>query len=105
MKCAYCDYVGIMSREHIIPKGFIEHMNMEEQSVWFDKAPIRLFRGELTIKDVCEKCNNIELSKLDEYALKLILSYNKTLSLSTKKVQFKYNCNYSEPPYSKMNSE
>lgn len=52
MKCAYCDNEGKMSREHIIPKGFIDHMNVEEQSVWSDKAPVRLIKGELTAATV-----------------------------------------------------
>lgn len=93
MKCAYCDNEGKMSREHIIPKGFIDHMNVEEQSVWSDKAPARLIKGELTVKDVCADCNNRELSQLDDYALNLILKYNECLSISTKKIYFKYNYN------------
>lgn len=93
MKCAYCDYVGKMSREHIVPKGFIDYMNIKEQSVWSDKAPVRLIKGELTVKDVCADCNNGELSLLDAYALNLVLKYNEYLSISTKKIYFKYNYN------------
>lgn len=93
MKCAYCDNEGKMSREHIIPKGFIEYMNIEEQSVWSDKAPVRLIKGELIVKDVCANCNNRELSQLDDYALNLILKYNEYISVSTRKLYFKYNYN------------
>ncbi len=93
MKCAYCDFEGKMSREHIIPKGFIEHMNFKQPTVWFDKAPTRVINAELTVKDVCPCCNNGELSKLDSYALNLILKYNEQLSIVTKKIYFKYNYN------------
>lgn len=90
MKCAYCEAEGKMSREHIIPKGFIEHMNRNEQYTWSDKAPSRLIKAELMVKDVCATCNNGELSILDSYALKLILKYNDQITLTTKKVYFKY---------------
>lgn len=91
MKCAYCDNEGKMSREHIIPKGFIENMNVKEQEVWSDRAPTRIIKAELVIKDVCAECNNGELSQLDDYALKLIIKHNDQISASTKKIYFKYN--------------
>lgn len=56
MKCAYCDFEGKMSREHIIPNGFIEHMNFKQPTVWFDKAPTRVINAELTVKDVQNSC-------------------------------------------------
>lgn len=58
MKCAYCNNEGKMSREHVIPKGFIEHMNFKEQIVSLDKAPTRVINSEITVKDVCSTCNN-----------------------------------------------
>ncbi|SHJ80901.1 hypothetical protein SAMN02745136_00940 [Anaerocolumna jejuensis DSM 15929] len=91
MQCEYCKSEGKMSREHIIPKGFINNMNFKEQTVWFDKAPSRVINNELMIKDVCANCNNGELSKLDAYALKLLISYNDKISFDTKKIYFKYN--------------
>ena len=91
MKCAYCDNEGKMSREHVIPKGFIEHMNFKEQIVALDKAPTRVINSEITVKDVCATCNNGYLSVLDSYGLNLILKYNDKISVHTKKIQFKYN--------------
>lgn len=90
MKCAYCEAEGKMSREHVIPKGFIEHMNTGKKYAWLDKAPTRLINAELTVKDVCAVCNNGELSLLDSYGLKLILKYNEQIFLQTKKIYFKY---------------
>lgn len=91
MKCAYCETDGKMTREHIIPKGFIENMDSDNQHTWSDKAPSRIINAELMVKDVCSECNNGELSRLDSYALKLILSYNDKISITTKKIYFKYN--------------
>lgn len=90
MKCVYCDKEGKMSREHVIPKGFIEHMNSKGKITALDKVPSRIVNTEITIKDVCTQCNNGELSLLDSYALKLILKYNDEISPNTKKIYFKY---------------
>lgn len=90
-KCAYCGTEGKMSREHVIPKGFINNMNFKALTVWLDKAPSKVINGELMVKDVCAECNNGELSQLDAYALKLIISYNDKITFDTKKVFFKYN--------------
>ncbi len=91
MKCSYCNNEGKMSREHVIPKGFIEHMNFRDLIVGLDKAPTRVIKAEITVKDVCPTCNNGYLSLLDSYGLKLILKYNDKISTITKKIQFKYN--------------
>lgn len=90
-KCAFCGTEGKMSREHVIPKGFINNMNFKELTVWLDKAPSKVINSELMVKDVCAECNNGQLSQLDEYALKLIIDYNKKISFETKKVFLKYN--------------
>ena len=91
MKCAYCDNTGKMSREHVIPDGFIEHMEPKKGITFLDKAPTKVINAEVTIKDVCSSCNNGYLSVLDSYALNLILKYNDKISFHTKKIQFKYN--------------
>lgn len=91
MKCAYCDNTGKMSREHVIPAGFIEHMEPKKGITFLDKAPTKVIDAEIIIKDVCASCNNGYLSVLDSYALNLILKYNDKISLKTKKIQFKYN--------------
>ncbi|MBR2046503.1 MAG: hypothetical protein IJ958_10285 [Agathobacter sp.] len=94
MKCAYCDFEGKMTKEHVIPKGFINHMNWENQIVAIEKAPARVINAELMIKDVCATCNNGELSKLDAYALNLFIECNDAISISTRKFYFKYNYDY-----------
>ena len=68
-----------MSRQHVIPKGFINNMNFKALTVWLDKASSKVINSELMVKDVCAECNNGELSQLDAYALKLIISYNEKI--------------------------
>ena len=80
-----------MARQHVIPKGFINNMNFKALTVWLDKASSKVINSELMVKDVCAECNNGELSKLDAYALKLIISYNEKILYETRKVFFKYN--------------
>lgn len=91
VRCAYCGTERKMSREHVIPKGFINNMDFKALTVWLDKAPSKVINSELMVKDVCAECNNGELSQLDAYALKLIISYNEKILYETRKVFFKYN--------------
>lgn len=90
MKCAYCENIGEVTREHIIPKGFIENMNTNKIITWSDKIPSKVVKTELTIKDVCQSCNNVALSRLDEYALSIIKKYNDLISIESRSIFFKY---------------
>lgn len=65
MKCAYCDNTGKMSREHVIPAGFIEHMEPKKGITFLEKAPTKVIDAEIVIKDVCSSCNNGFLFVLD----------------------------------------
>lgn len=91
MNCAFCDLNNQkLTREHVIPDGFIRGMNREVTTTWSDKAPVRVFKGDIVIKDVCAKCNNGILSTLDNYAIKAITKYNGEINENTKKIFFKY---------------
>lgn len=90
MKCVYCGCDGKMTKEHVIPKGFIKHMDWDKQIVVLEKAPSRVINSELMVKDVCSNCNNGELSKLDAYALNLFLQCNNLISINTHKFYFKF---------------
>lgn len=91
MKCAYCNLEGKMTKEHVIPNGFINKMDKKNSLTWNEKSPIGLVNADITIKDVCASCNNGVLSELDAYALKLILEYNNRISIYTKDIYFRYN--------------
>lgn len=54
-------------------------------TTWSDKAPVRVFKGDIVIKDVCAKCNNGVLSTLDNYAFKTITEHNGKINKNTKK--------------------
>ena len=91
MICAYCSEDKKATREHIIPKGFIDHMRATNVLSYADRSPIRSVNSEMTVKDVCADCNNGELSKLDAYALELLMDINNDIQENTKKIYFKYN--------------
>lgn len=94
MKCAYCNEDKYkLTREHVIPDCFLKGMNRKATTAWLDKAPKRVIKGDIVIKDVCEKCNNEDLSTLDNYAYKFITSYNGKINHNIKKIFFKYNFN------------
>ena len=89
MRCAYCNEDKKLTREHVIPDGFIKRMNMKEQIIWLDKAPSRVIKSEIKIKDVCSTCNNGVLSDLDGYAVNTIVKYNGKINKETRKLFFK----------------
>ncbi|WP_340027085.1 hypothetical protein MHB71_17375 [Paenibacillus sp. FSL H7-0940] len=89
-KCAYCGEERKMTREHVIPDGFIRSMNLDRQIIWLNKAPTRVIEAEIIIKDVCDTCNNGKLSQLDNYALSLIKNSNSKIEKHTPKISFKY---------------
>lgn len=90
MQCAYCHQDKKPTREHVIPKSFLNRMNMPEMVTWLDRAPNKFIKNEMVVKDVCAECNNGVLSYLDDYAVKLIVSYNSKLNVNTQKLLFQY---------------
>ncbi|MGL4866975.1 MAG: hypothetical protein ACRC4T_28095 [Cetobacterium sp.] len=92
-KCSYCGDKTKLTKEHIIPKGFIKKMDTKNRITFSDKSDERVTKGELLIKDVCQKCNNGELSILDSYALTLISELNKNISSNETEILFKYDYN------------
>jgi len=42
---------------------------------WIDRLDEKMVGGEPTVKDVCQECNNVVLSQLDSYGLKLYKNY------------------------------
>jgi len=64
-QCAYCGSKGPLTREHIWPSCII---NRFENNLRTYNGKIGKFhRGDPTIRDVCSKCNNEKLGKLDKY--------------------------------------
>jgi hypothetical protein len=64
--CAYCGIAGPFTKEHVFP-NWLYNIH-PEQNLGFNPKAMRFIKGAPKIGDVCEKCNNEYLSKLDEYA-------------------------------------
>lgn len=94
MNCAYCNKNEYkLTREHVIPDSFLKGMNRKSTITWLDKAPKRVIKGDIIIKDVCERCNNVYLSKLDNHAYHSLISHNGKVNHDSKKIFFKYKFN------------
>jgi hypothetical protein len=65
-RCAYCGGIGPFSREHIFPQ-FLYRAN-PGTDFGYNLRRDEMVRGETTVRDVCPRCNNGPLSRLDDYA-------------------------------------
>lgn len=72
-KCSYCDEVGALTKEHIWPSNIIK--KYETKLASYNKKIDKLIYSDLVIKDVCAKCNNELLSKIDTYLSELYDTY------------------------------
>ncbi|KPH76565.1 MULTISPECIES: hypothetical protein [Bacillaceae] len=77
MECAYCNNkMGgslVRTKEHIIPDGLIKLF--PEEDITFIKDKSFKDNNGLTIKDVCNICNNGVLSDLDSYGNGIIANH------------------------------
>jgi hypothetical protein len=73
MKCPYCDSPKPATREHVIPRWYSETPG--DRDTFNARAPVTQFKGDLTVKDVCEDCNSGALSALDAYGRELYVRY------------------------------
>lgn len=72
-KCAYCETVLTgknKTKEHVIPNSLIKFF--PEQDITFTARNFYKDNLGLTVKDVCNKCNNGFLSELDDYGQRTI---------------------------------
>lgn len=72
--CAYCGEAGPFSREHVIPKWLYQRTTEYEFQTLYAQ-PNKMLNTELTIRDVCARCNNNALASLDIYGLELYEQY------------------------------
>lgn len=67
--CAYCCGKNLpFTREHIWSDCLIKKY---EESRAYSKKENKFYKGDATIKDVCENCNSARLNQLDEYLCNL----------------------------------
>lgn len=72
-RCAYCNNefeAKDFSREHVIPNGLLKLF--PDQNITFTEEKAYKDNFGLVKKDVCTKCNNEELSELDDYGVNMI---------------------------------
>lgn len=73
--CAYCNSNSKLTREHIIPKWYLELHDIKKDKLYGENIPQKFIASDLFIKDVCTDCNSGVLSTLDKYAQNLYFSY------------------------------
>src|SRR2546427_652532 len=64
-RCAYCDGLGPLTRDHVWPECFLERFGLEVAKFSVKKS--RVYGGDYVVNDVCRKCNSGPLSQVDEY--------------------------------------
>lgn len=88
--CSYCTSIEKLTKEHIWPKSLIER---NPDFLTYNKATNSFYKGEAVIKDVCAKCNNGALSKLDEYLAGLYDSHLESIVVAGDGVGLDYDYN------------
>jgi hypothetical protein len=57
-----------MTREHVIPRWYLDPKRNRESTNFLERAPTRWVNSDFVVRDVCQVCNGGSLSQLDEYA-------------------------------------
>ncbi|MFK4292939.1 hypothetical protein [Bacillus sp. RC250] len=91
--CAYCGKKGNMSKEHVLPSWLYEATKSQNLQL-LQAQPKKFLKVQQTKKDVCETCNNIALSKLDNYAKKLYNEYFRKIVNKDESIMFNYNFDF-----------
>ena len=77
-QCSYCASEGPLTREHLWPASLHRRLlnanDQQENLFWLARLNQEI-KGEPTIRDVCAECNNVRLSKLDDYICGLFDRY------------------------------
>jgi hypothetical protein len=74
IECAYCHKNITPTKEHVFPNSFYKTLNLKDTNssyISFNAGTNKVIKKELFVTDVCDRCNNIELSKLDNYFSKI----------------------------------
>ena len=86
--CAFCGKSTALTREHIWPSGIIRRV--PEYTARYSEKADKVFGADLTIADVCAKCNNGPLSDLDAYICDLYDRYFAFFPERGEAVEFSY---------------
>jgi len=88
-RCAYCDATGDLTNEHVVP-DFYHKAFGETISIVKTQAEEKAIPNPQEIKDVCANCNNVALSRLDNYLAALTDKYFSTIVQPGDRVRFEY---------------
>lgn len=72
--CAYCNQPATLTKEHLWPASLHKRLytaNQQSQNYFWLSRLQRDISSEPKIRDVCADCNNVTLSKLDNYICNL----------------------------------
>ena len=92
--CAYCGLDKPTTREHLMPAFLYQYIDRDavgDIAEWNEVTKTRL-SIEHKVKDVCAKCNNVNLSNLDAYGQSFLESNEATRPIyaSRFKIRFDY---------------
>lgn len=62
--CAYCGKSAVMTKEHIWAESLIKKY---DGLMTYNKKNHKFYKGDPVVRDVCKKCNNEDLGRLDDY--------------------------------------
>ena len=71
--CAYCGSAGPLTKDHVWPECFLERTG--RRAAHFSHQSGRVHGADYVVQDVCETCNNVSLSPLDDYFCRLYDEY------------------------------
>lgn len=88
-KCAYCDKTKDLTNEHVVP-DFYHKTFGETISTVKTHTEEKAISNPQEIGDVCANCNNVALSRLDDYLAALTKKYFSTIVHAGDHVRFEY---------------
>lgn len=74
--CAFCDGENPLTKEHVWPSSFLERIG--KGHAHYSPKSGRVHGSDYIVRDVCQECNNVYLSPLDEYFCALYDRYMST---------------------------
>jgi hypothetical protein len=88
-RCAYCYTTDNLTNEHVVP-DFYHKFFGETISIVKTRSEEKAISNPQEIGDVCAKCNNVALSRLDDYLAALTKKYFSSIIHVGSRVRFEF---------------
>ncbi|HEJ3574175.1 TPA: hypothetical protein ACKP5F_005770 [Pseudomonas aeruginosa] len=91
--CEFCQKQAVLTKEHLWPAALHKRLytiNQQSRKIFWLSKIQREIPSEPQIRDVCAECNNVVLSKLDDYICRLFDSTFKNVVRRFDEVVFEY---------------